>query len=274
MQELPPLFQFGHSVVFVLVSFILLYLWLIATGRTVLRWRSVEESAAAIPTRLLWSSGTAAIASAILLASGEAAIRHMAEGDVNALSRTVDGLVPVLLMLGVFNLVLAYRRHPRLLVLAAMLSNAATAWFCLIIAISNNLHMHRGYFTPFALFSLVKDFPVRWLQRMGPEDAFPLTSLANWNYLRVLSLYLPCLLAVACTFTLFSTLVAFSKKEEEDGAERKRSQPKSGRVRVTYLTAVALGVAAFLLGLAHIRPVSDFYPTLLFNVQGGSPMKS
>ena len=231
-----------------------------ATKRTVLRLRAREEASANTPTRLLWFSGAALILCGVLMGVGEGGIRRLADGDKNVYSRKINVLVPGLVVTGLFNTVLASKTSPscsRMLTLLILSANAACGWMATLIGFQDNFFVYRNYDLDwsFGTFSHAGDFPSRWLEQMGPENALPLSALASYNALRTIPFSMACILPTACALCLVHALVAVSKRKTE-GA-RGRSTPATRRARATAFAVAGLGVIVLLASFLQGKYLSD-----------------
>ena len=230
-----------------------LYLWLVATGRTVLRLRSREEMAGELPTKLMWISGIVLIASAVMVFVGEAGVQALAFGEPNRFSEATNVMVPTLIIVGIFDLILGIKSVcksgcTRILTLAALIANVIGVGAGVGVAGVTSLIFHRVRFyrydnLPFAAFSKIDDFPGRWLEAYGRYEAIPLLrGFAPYNALRMIPCNMAFFLGVLCSWRLFLSLVAFTAREETDDTTKTASPPISLKERIPSVLTSILGL--------------------------------
>ncbi len=231
-----------------------LYLWMLATGRTVLRLRTSQEVCEKTSFTLLRTTGIFFLISAIMMGVGENGMRSVAMGNTNYHSVAFSIGASFTFILGFFNLVLASITNKTNLSLTfvVLLANSLAFFYgTLWITHEARLFQRFRWYDPIRIYSNENDFPNRWVEAHGAENAIPFGSMSTFDFLRTAPVHATIFLSGCVTLALLYAVLKVAMTED----------PSTGKIakklsKKNYTTAV-IGLAITLVSILAIKCLCD-----------------
>ncbi len=228
---------------------------MLATGRTILRLRTQQEVSEKTSYTLLRTTGIFFLFSGILMVIGEQGVRHIALSGANYYSDAFNVAGSTTFMLGIFNLILASKTNSntnRSLTFVVLLANGI-AFLCGTFWVTNvaQLFQRSCWGNPSCIYSIEYDFPTRWIQDHGAENAIPFGSIATFDFLRTMPVYVTIFLSGCVALALLYAMIKIGMTEAKSSRKIAKKVPKKN-----YTTAI-IGVAIILVSFFAIKCLCD-----------------
>ncbi len=233
-----------HIFCIVIGNLAFLYLWMLATGRTILRLRTPEEVSEKTPYTLLRTTGIFFLLSGVLMCVGENGLRTAALGDYNWNSFAFNIAASTAFVLGIFNLVLASKTNiNRSLTFLVLLTNAlgfiyGTIWITCVA------RFFQRTCWGMCIYSMDEDFANRWVNIYGTNKALPFGVIATFDLIRTVPIFASVFLTGFNALVLIYAMVKIGMIEEKSTSKIIKKTTKKNYA--TALTGLGITLVSFL----------------------------